>query len=100
MSRTFGAPFGAVVSCGKSFAESLIVRPTCPLKGGSGLGRTSCAATSGCATAAHSRRPRAVRRVLVFFMVSFEGAETARGAFGPRAGLILRLLARVGRTCP
>ena len=39
MSRMFGAPLGAFVSCGKSRVESFGVRPMCPLKGGSGRGR-------------------------------------------------------------
>jgi hypothetical protein len=43
ITRTLGAPPGAVVSLGKSFTEPLIVRSTCPLKGGSGRGRTSWA---------------------------------------------------------
>ena len=43
MSRTLGAPLGAVTSAGKSLTDSLIVRPILPLNGGSGRGRTSCA---------------------------------------------------------
>src|SRR4051812_12083882 len=41
MSRTLGAPLGAVTSAGKSFVESLVVRPTCPRNGNSGRGSTS-----------------------------------------------------------
>src|SRR5262249_27340119 len=41
MSRTLGAPLGALTSLGKSGLESEAVRPTSPLKGGSGRGRTS-----------------------------------------------------------
>src|ERR1700733_1694052 len=41
--RTFGAPLGALTSCGKSLVESSTVRPMCPLKGCSGRGNTSCA---------------------------------------------------------
>src|SRR5262245_14804795 len=40
---TLGAPFGACTPAGKSGLDSLTVRPIVPLKGGSGLGRTSCA---------------------------------------------------------
>src|ERR1700733_7872286 len=43
MRRTFGAPFGALTSCGKSLVDSSTVRPMCPLNGGSGRGNTSCA---------------------------------------------------------
>src|ERR1700693_5945382 len=43
MSRMFGAPLGALTSCGKSLVDSSTVRPTCPLKVGSGRGSTSCA---------------------------------------------------------
>src|ERR1700693_5766408 len=42
MSRTFGAPLGALTSCGKSLVDSSTVRPMWPLKGCSGLGSTSC----------------------------------------------------------
>ena len=41
MSKTFGAPLGAPRGWGKSGAESAAVRPILPLKGCSGLGRTS-----------------------------------------------------------
>src|ERR1700727_1936585 len=43
MRRTFGAPLGALTSCGKSLVDSSTVRPMCPLNGGSGRGNTSCA---------------------------------------------------------
>src|SRR5476649_133399 len=43
MSRTFGAPLGALTSCGKSLVDSSTVRPMCPLKVCSGRGSTSCA---------------------------------------------------------
>ena len=43
MSRMFGAPAGALTCGGKSRVESWTVGPMCPLKGGSGRGRTSCA---------------------------------------------------------
>src|SRR5471032_1756047 len=45
MSRTFGAPLGAVIPLGKSGVDSLAVRSILPLKGGSGRGSTSCAET-------------------------------------------------------
>src|SRR4051812_20362356 len=41
MSRTLGASLGALISLGKSGLESLALRPTWPLKGGSGRGRLS-----------------------------------------------------------
>src|ERR1700733_9852976 len=43
MRRIFGAPLGALTSCGKSLVDSSTVRPMCPLNGGSGRGNTSCA---------------------------------------------------------
>jgi hypothetical protein len=46
MSRTFGAPFGAATSFGKSFTDSLTVRPILPPNGCSGRGRTFCAGCS------------------------------------------------------
>src|SRR3990172_9764437 len=58
MSRTFGAPFGALMALGKSGVDSAAVRPILPLKGWSGLGRTSCA-TAGNAMAAPSTRLKA-----------------------------------------
>src|SRR5215471_6449640 len=39
MSRTFGAPFGAVTSLGKSGLDSLALRPMTPPNGGSWTGR-------------------------------------------------------------
>src|SRR5208283_5923319 len=43
ISKMFGAPLGALVSGGKSMVESFGVSPMCPLKGGCGRGKTSCA---------------------------------------------------------
>src|SRR5262245_26159586 len=40
MSKTFGAPLGAVTAFGKSGVDSLAVRPCTPPNGGSGTGRT------------------------------------------------------------
>src|SRR5262245_47948655 len=40
MSRTFGAPLGAVTPTGKSGLDSLALRPTTPPNGASGTGRT------------------------------------------------------------
>src|SRR5262245_26255880 len=41
MSKTFGAPFGAVTSRGKSGVDSLAFRPMTPLNCGCGTGRTA-----------------------------------------------------------
>ena len=41
-----GAPLGASASFGKSFVESLALRPMWPLKGGSGRGSTACCANA------------------------------------------------------
>src|SRR5215471_18240731 len=40
MSRTLGAPLGAVTSLGKSGLDSLALRPMTPPNGASGIGRT------------------------------------------------------------
>src|SRR5215475_8534801 len=40
ISRTFGAPLGAVTSLGKSGLDSLALRPMTPPNGASGTGRT------------------------------------------------------------
>src|SRR5262249_43810792 len=45
MSKTFGAPGGALISGILSGTEFLYVGPMVPLKGGSGRGSTSCAGT-------------------------------------------------------
>ena len=69
MSRTFGAPLGAFVSCGKSTLDSFAVRPMWPLKGCSGLGRTSCA-PAGSANDP-SVRLRAASSVFVYMFLIF-----------------------------
>src|SRR5262245_5480547 len=64
MTRTFGAPSGALIRGILSGVESLYVSPITPLKGGSGRGSTSCAIT-GQASAAETTLARSQRVTVI-----------------------------------
>jgi hypothetical protein len=66
----FGAPFGASTCLGKSFVDSLVVRPSFPPKGCSGLGKTS-SAHIGNAMVAPSTSVKEANLVFVFMVVAF-----------------------------
>ena len=70
MSRTLGAPFGAVTSLGNSLMESLALRLMNPPKGCSGRGRTLLRVTyHRAATRQHRRLLRRTMFIMFFFMV-------------------------------
>src|SRR5450755_3186419 len=68
ISRIFGAPLGALTSCGKSLVESPTVRPMCPLNVCSGRGSTSCD-HAGSAKAAVSAKLAVASKVMRLIML-------------------------------
>src|SRR5580692_216704 len=68
MSRTFGAPLGALTSCGKSLVDSSTVRPMCPLKGCSGRGSTSCALAGSAKAPVSAMMLTVARNVMLLVM--------------------------------
>src|SRR5476649_1579541 len=87
MSRTFGAPLGALTSCGKSLVDSPMVRPMCPLKGCSGRGSTSCACAGKAKAAVNARVTVASKVLFLVMLVMLDFLLTSRC----RATLIVNL---------
>src|SRR5262245_20542712 len=80
MSSTFGAPFGAWTSLGKSGVEPLTVRPILPWNGGSGFGRTLSERSGFLSSAAN----RAASRPLAVSQPSRPPTAISAAAIGSR----------------